>query len=79
MNNDSSRTTGIGFCGLLTILFIGLKLTNYIDWPWIWVLAPTWISLLLGLIIVAIYALFVFRHEVKHFIKKTINKKEIKK
>lgn len=34
---------GISFCGLLTILFIGLKLTGYINWSWIWVLAPLWL------------------------------------
>lgn len=37
---------GIGFVGLLTILFIGLKLTGYITWSWIWVLSPLWISAL---------------------------------
>ena len=36
---------GIGFGGLLTILFIGLKLTGYIDWDWIWVVAPLWAPL----------------------------------
>jgi len=30
----------INFLGLLTILFIGLKLTNYIDWSWWLVLLP---------------------------------------
>ena len=34
---------GIGFPGLLTILFIGLKLTGHIDWDWIWVLSPIWL------------------------------------
>ena len=33
----------IGFAGLLTILFIGLKLTDFIDWSWWWVLSPAWI------------------------------------
>ncbi len=42
--NTSSSSSGIGFFGLLTILFIGLKLTNYIDWSWWWVLSPIWIS-----------------------------------
>jgi hypothetical protein len=37
----------ISFMGLLTLLFIGLKLTNYIDWSWLWVLAPIWGQLLL--------------------------------
>jgi hypothetical protein len=26
---------------LLTILFVGLKLTDHIDWSWWWVLSPT--------------------------------------
>lgn len=46
---------GIGFCGLLTITFIVLKLTGFIDWSWWWVLAPLWIpiGLVLGVLIVA--------------------------
>ena len=36
----SNSSGGIGFVGLLTILFIGLKLTGYIDWSWWWVLSP---------------------------------------
>lgn len=39
------------FIGLLTILFIGLKLTNYIDWSWLWVLAPLWVPITLILLI----------------------------
>lgn len=34
----------IGFLGLLAILFIGLKLTGYVAWSWLWVLAPIWIG-----------------------------------
>lgn len=53
-NTKSSPTSGgIGFTGLLTILFIGLKLTGYIDWSWLWVLSPIWISAGLFVIIVA--------------------------
>ena len=39
---------------LLTVLFVGLKLTNYIDWSWWWVLAPLWIPTSLILVIVII-------------------------
>ncbi len=39
-NNTSG---GIGFLGLLTIALIVLKLTNHINWPWGWVLAPLWL------------------------------------
>lgn len=34
---------GVGFCGLLTIVFIVLKLTDVIGWSWLWVLSPLWI------------------------------------
>jgi hypothetical protein len=37
------RSGGIGFCGLLTLLFIALKLTGYINWSWLWVLSPIWL------------------------------------
>lgn len=42
---SSSSSGGIGFVGLLTIVFITLKLTHYIDWDWVWVLSPIWITL----------------------------------
>lgn len=54
-NKNTVKTTGgIGFCGLLTIAFIVLKLCGVINWAWIWVLAPAWISISLGVIIVII-------------------------
>jgi len=48
--SDSNNTSGggIGFLGMLTILFIGLKLTKYIDWSWWWVLSPILIPLMIG-------------------------------
>lgn len=47
----------VGFCGLLTLVFIVLKLCNVIAWSWIWVLAPLWIPLLITLVICIITAL----------------------
>jgi hypothetical protein len=47
MGRESSAGGGIGFGGLLCILFIALKLTGHIDWPWLWVLSPLWIPLAL--------------------------------
>ena len=41
-SESSSRSGGIGFLGFLAIVFITLKLTNYIAWSWWWVLAPLW-------------------------------------
>ncbi|NUQ98268.1 MAG: hypothetical protein HOY79_17550 [Streptomyces sp.] len=56
MNTNSSTTAsgGIGFTGLLTILFIALKLTHVITWSWWWVLSPIWISAALTIAIVAV-------------------------
>ena len=36
---------------LLGILFVGLKLTHYVDWSWFWVTLPFWggIALFLGI------------------------------
>lgn len=36
------RTYGITFLEALTVLFIGLKLTNHIDWSW-WLVAMPFI------------------------------------
>ena len=41
---NNSKTSGIGFSGLLTIVFIVLKLCKVITWSWWWVLSPVWIT-----------------------------------
>ena len=38
---------GMGFVGVLTLIFIVLKLTGNINWSWLWVLSPIWICALL--------------------------------
>ena len=48
-NFNSDSGGGVGFCGLLAILFIGLKLAGIIHWSWIWVLSPLWIPFLIVL------------------------------
>ena len=60
-NSSSSSSSGIGFGGLLTILFIALKLTGYIDWSWWWVLSPIWIGFaIIVLVFVVIILIKVF-------------------
>ena len=39
--------------GLLTVIFVVLKLCKVISWSWIWILSPAWISFTLGVIVVA--------------------------
>jgi len=51
---EKSSSGGIGFTGMLTILFVGLKLGGVISWSWWWVLSPIWISLLVILLCVGI-------------------------
>lgn len=60
MNEPPSVSGGIGFTGLLAILFIGLKLTGTVDWSWWWVLAPLWAPLALFLLVAAIVWLVMF-------------------
>ena len=58
MSNSSSKSSGgVGFCGLLAIAFIVLKLCGVIDWSWWWVLSPLWIPL--GLVVVILAIIFV--------------------
>lgn len=44
-----TKSGGIGFAGLLTIVFITLKLTGVIAWSWWWVLSPLWIPMVFAL------------------------------
>jgi hypothetical protein len=53
-SSNGSSSGGIGFTGLLTILFIALKLTHVIDWSWWWVLSPLWIGGLIGVLILLV-------------------------
>lgn len=58
MKNKNARNGGMGFISVLTLIFIVLKLTNNINWSWVWVLSPIWIStiliiLIFGIILVA--------------------------
>ena len=52
MSDSNQSSGGIGFVGLLTIVFITLKLTGYIDWSWWWVWSPIWITLAVAVAII---------------------------
>ncbi|MEK6832692.1 MAG: hypothetical protein AABY32_01480 [Nanoarchaeota archaeon] len=53
------------FCTLLTILFIGLKLTNYITWSWIWILSPLWIPVSFCILILCVIGLICWSEDKK--------------
>lgn len=50
---------GASFLGLLTLVFIALKLTGSIGWSWWWVLSPIWISWGVTLFVVALFFVIV--------------------
>ena len=56
-NSVSKSGGGTPFLTLLTVLFIGLKLTGHIDWSWWWVLSPILGQYALALVILIIIAL----------------------
>jgi len=45
MSNSNNSSGGIGLFGMLGVLFIGLKLTGYINWSWWYVTMPFWVGI----------------------------------
>lgn len=65
MSKETS-TGGISFLGLLTIVFITLKLTNVITWSWWWVLAPLWGPLaIVALIFIIVFIVVILKQILK--------------
>lgn len=64
---ENKQQGGIGFFGLLTILFIGLKLTGYVNWSWVWVLSPIWLP---SVIVIVVFVLFLVFRLLKDAIEK---------
>lgn len=61
-NNNTTTGGGLSFGSALALVFIALKLTGHIDWTWVWVLSPLWMSaaivllMLLVLLIVGVWS-----------------------
>lgn len=58
MKNESSGSRGIGFFGLLAIVFIALKLMGFISWSWFWVLSPIWMNIVLWAVVLILAVIF---------------------
>lgn len=73
----TTKSGGVSFAGLLFLLFLGLKLTNQIDWSWWWVTAPLWapLALVLGFALIVIIIAFLIAGVALLFGKK-VNLKE---
>lgn len=64
MSKNSTQSGGIGFAGLLTIVFIVLKLTKYIDWSWWWVLSPILIPIIVVIaVLIVLGVLFMIKNK----------------
>jgi len=57
MAENSSSSGGVGFFGLMFLIFMTLKLTEVIDWSWWWVTAPLWGGFALIFFIIIIVAI----------------------
>ena len=60
--NKEVTGSGLGIADVLLVVFVVLKLAGVIDWPWVWVLSPIWISALLIFVVAFIAVL------IKHLI-----------
>lgn len=76
-NNNKVSSGGIGFTGLLTIVFIVLKLTKVINWSWWWVLSPVWIYFIL-IILIAVVCVGLEEHSKKRVYRKKHKKTKSK-
>jgi hypothetical protein len=53
-NGYQNDRGGVGIIGLLTVIFLVLKVGHVVSWPWVVILAPLWVSLM-GFLVFAIF------------------------
>ena len=56
--NNNSSSSGLGIPGVLTIIFVVLKLVGVINWSWWWVFSPTLIEIGLVILILVGWAIW---------------------
>ena len=57
MKEKNITVNSPNFFEWLALLFIGLRLTGVIAWPWLWVLAPLWLPACLALLVACVVVL----------------------
>ena len=60
---NKAQVAGISEPTILQIVFIVLKLCKVINWSWWWVMAPTWISIIIATAVIVIR--LIWRKEVR--------------
>lgn len=81
MSNSNVNVTynGIGFCGLLTIVLIVLKVINLTTISWLWVLSPLWLPAAFILVALILYLAMVLPLYIGKQVRYYKWKKKIKK
>jgi len=62
---EKTKSTNLGFLGILFFIFLILKLTNHINWSWWWVTSPLWSPFVIFIVVGMVWLFF----------KKTFRKK----
>jgi hypothetical protein len=59
---ETHYSGGVGFLGLLALLFIGLKLANVITWSWWVVLMPLYLpaTIVLGVLLIIVIVVLIW-------------------
>ena len=60
--DNKAKQGGLGIVSVLTIVFIVLKLLGVIQWSWIWVFSPIWIS---AVIVVVVFSVILIGGRIK--------------
>lgn len=63
------RDRGIGFIGLLLLMFIAFKLLGIIHWSWFWVLSPVLIPVGVGVAVVGVIGIIAFIVLIKELVR----------
>lgn len=58
---NENYKTGVGVLDVIGIVLIVLKCLNLISLSWLWVLAPFWIQIVIGIVIGLLVCLYSFR------------------
>lgn len=58
MKKNTSINVDLTWSTVLAIVFLVLKLTDVIDWSWVWILSPMWIPMFLWSVILFIFRMF---------------------
>ena len=59
MNQEKVTRRGMSSASIIGVVFLILKLTHTIDWPWVWVLSPFWIPIAVFLLMLTVGGLMI--------------------